>query len=208
MRWIPIAALLLLAACASKPPNDFVALGYEAADALVAGAHGELPPESPVVYSVFTPAGEPSVSSPFGRIFAEHVSSGLAHKGLDVVELRLREAIAVREGGPYALSDNFHDVAHRALARAVLVGSYALSHGAPAQSGYFSDFGYYRSAGSTELYYVLITIRLVDASTGVVLSSWDKRVALSRADQALFESQRASPGPASVDLARKADAVP
>jgi hypothetical protein len=183
-----LAALLLLTGCASTPPNDFVTLGYEAADALVAGAHGELPPDSPIVYSVFTPAGEPNASSPFGRIFAEHVSSGLAHKGLEVVELRLREAIAVRQGGPYALSDNFQDVAHRALARAVLVGSYALSHGTSARSGYSNYLGYAGYSGSSDLYYVLITIRLVDASTGIVLSSWDKRVALSRADQALFES--------------------
>lgn len=184
MRRALAAALLLLAACASKPPNDFVALGYEAADALVTGAHGVLPPDSPIVYSVFTPAGEPNVSSPFGRIFAEHVSSGLAREGLAVVELRLREAIAVREGGPYALSDNFRDVAHAALARAVLVGSYALSSSPAPCSLYFG------CSGSSELNYVLITIRLVDASTGTVLSSWDKRIALSRADDALFERKR------------------
>ena len=188
MKQALVVLLLLLAACSSKP-HDFVALGYEAAGALVTGAHGELAPDAPIVYSVFTPAGQPSTSSPFGRIFAEHVSSGLAHQGLKVVELRLREAIAVREGGPYALSDDFHDVAGRALARAVLVGSYALSRSASGRSSYGSYFAY-PGYSDSEQYYVLITVRLVDVATGIVLSSWDKRVALSRADQTLFEIAR------------------
>ena len=108
---------LLLAACATEPRTDFVALGYEAGDALFDGARRELTDDAPIVYAVFTPVGHPATSSPFGQIFAEHVASRLVQRGTKVVEVRLREAIAVREGGPYALSDDVRDVARRGLGR-------------------------------------------------------------------------------------------
>jgi TolB-like protein len=166
-----IAGLLLLGACASEPQNDFVLLSYEAGDALQNGASRELADGAPIVYGVFTPVGQPATSSPFGRIFAEHVASRLAQKGIKVVEVRLREAISVREGGPYALSDDIREVARRVRARAALSGSYAVTPR-----------------------YALITARLIDVSNGVVLSSWDKRVPLAREDFALFEKPQVRNG--------------
>jgi hypothetical protein len=159
-----ILALLLLSGCASTPQNDFVVLSGEAANALHDGARHELADDAPIIYGVFTPVGQPGTSSPFGRIFAEHVASRLVQRGVKVVEVRLRESIAVREGGPYALSDDVREVAQRVRARAALSGSYAVTPG-----------------------YALITARLIDVSNGLVLSSWDKRVPLGRADYALFE---------------------
>ena len=96
------AALLLLGACASPPQNDFIALSYQAADALLQGARPELPDEATIIYGVFTPVGQPGTSSPFGQMFVELVASRLVQNGVGVVEVRLRDAIAVREGGPYA----------------------------------------------------------------------------------------------------------
>jgi len=160
-----VAALLLVSACATtEAQNDFVALSDEAAEALRDGARRELADDGPIIYGVFTPVGQPGASSPFGRIFAEHVASRLVQRGVKVVEVRLRESIAVREGGPYALSDDVRDVARRVRARAALSGSYAVTP-----------------------QYALITARLIDVSNGFVLSSWDKRVPLGRADYALFE---------------------
>lgn len=164
---LAVAGLLLLGACASEPQNDFVVLSYEAADALRDGARGELAGDAPIIYGVFTPVGHPATSSPFGRIFAEHVASRLVQRGIKVVEVRLRDAIAVREGGPYTLSDDAREVARRVRARAALAGSYAVTPR-----------------------YALITARLIDVSNGVVLSSWDKRVPLARADLALFDQTR------------------
>jgi TolB-like protein len=157
------ALLLLLGACACAPPNDFVALSYEAADALLRGARPELPDDATIIYGVFTPVGQPGTSSPFGRIFAEQVASRLVQDGAGVVEVRLREAIAVRAGGPYALSDDVRDVARRVRARAALAGSYAVTYE-----------------------YALVNARLIDVATGLVLSSWDKRILLDYADYALF----------------------
>jgi TolB-like protein len=162
MRKVP-AALLLLSACAPAPQNDFVALSYEAADALLLGVHRQLPDDATIIYGVFTPVGQPSTSSPFGRMFSEQVASRLVQNGIGVVEVRLRDAIAVREGGPYALSDDARDVARRVQARAALSGSYAVT----------SE-------------YALVTARLIDIATGIVLSSWDKRVPLYYPDYALF----------------------
>ena len=95
------ATLLLLGACAPAPQNDIVALSYQAADALLQGAREEeLPEDATIIYGVFTPVGQPDTSEPFGRMFAELVASRLVQNGVGVVEVRLRDAIAVREGGP------------------------------------------------------------------------------------------------------------
>lgn len=102
MRNFLAAALLLLGACAARPQNDIVALSYQAADALLQGAREELPDDATIIYGVFTPVGQPGTSSPFGRMFVELVASRLVQNGVGVVEVRLRDAIAVREGGPYA----------------------------------------------------------------------------------------------------------
>ena len=123
----------------------------------------KLPGDATIIYGVFTPVGQPGSSSPFGRIFAEQVASRLVQDGVGVVEVRLREALAVREGGPYALSDDARDVARRVRARAALSGSYAVT---PA--------------------YVLVTARLIDVASGLVLASWDKYIPLGPADYALF----------------------
>lgn len=160
-----LAACLSLAACMSGPDNDFVALSYEAADALYKDAQDALQDDATVIYGVFTPAGQPSTSSPFGRMVAEHVASRFVQHGVKVVEIRLREAISVRHGGPYALSDQAGDVADRVQARAALSGSYAAT----------AD-------------YVLMTARLIDVENGLVMASWDKRVTLGPADRALFDT--------------------
>jgi hypothetical protein len=163
-RLLAAGLFLLLAACNSAPNNDFVALSYEAADALYKGARSELQDDATVIYGVFTPAGQPNTSSPFGRMVAEHVASRLVQHGVKVVEIRLREAISVRHGGPYALSDDAGDVAARVRARAALSGSYAVT----------AD-------------YVLVTARLIDVENGLVMASWDKRVRLGPADRVLFD---------------------
>jgi hypothetical protein len=164
MRNVLAATLLLLASCSPPPQKDFVVLSYEAADALVQGARGELPEDATIIYGVFTPVGEPATSEPFGRMFAELVASRLVQNGVGVVEVRLRDAIAVREGGPYALSDDARDVARRVQARAALSGSYAVTSA-----------------------YALVTARLIDVGTGIVLSSWDSSIPIGNADYALFE---------------------
>jgi hypothetical protein len=97
-------------------------------------------------------------------VATELVASRLVQSGVGVVEVRLRDAIAVREGGPYALSDDARDVARRVQARAALSGSYAVT----------SE-------------YALVTARLIDVATGIVLSSWDKRIPIGYPDYALFD---------------------
>jgi FlgO protein len=100
-------------------------------------------------------------------MFAELVASRLVQNGVGVVEVRLRDA--VREGGPYALSDDARDVARRVQARAALSGSYAVTSA-----------------------YTLVTARLIDVGTGIVLSSWDSLIPIGHVDYALFET--APPG--------------
>ncbi len=162
-----VATLLLCAACSGRPAgDDLVKVSYEGADALLKGV--DLGPDAVVVYGVFTPVGHVDSSSPFGRIVAEQIASRLVQRGVKVVEVRLREQIALGRGGPFTLSDDARKVASRVQARAALTGSYA-----------------------TTPQYVLLNARLVDVATGVVLASWDKRVELDGAELTLLTDQPA-----------------
>lgn len=162
MKRVLMAVLLLLcSACIGQTGDDLVKVSYEGAEALLAKV--DLGPDAVVVYGVFTPVGHLDTSSPFGRIMAEQIASRMVQNGVKVVEVRLREAIALGQGGPFTLSDDVRQVASRVRARAALTGTYAATP-----------------------QYVLLTAQLVDVTSGLVLASWDKRVTLGRADQALL----------------------
>jgi hypothetical protein len=81
--------ILVLAVWAFEPRTDFIALSREAADALLRGARHELPDDGTIIYGVFTPVGKPGTSSPFGRMFAEPLTSRPAQNCVKVVEGRL-----------------------------------------------------------------------------------------------------------------------
>lgn len=161
-----LAAILLLicTACVGQSGDDLVQTSYEGADSLLSKIN--LGPDAVVVYGVFSPVGHLDTSSPFGRIIAEQIASRMVQRGIKVVEVRLREAIALGQGGPFPLSDDARQVASRVQARAALTGSYAITS-----------------------QYVLLNARLVDVSTGLVLASWDKRVVLGRTEQALLSDR-------------------
>ncbi len=166
IKFLAAMLLLLCSACAGRTGDDLVKVSYEGADALLSGI--DLGRDAVVVYGVFTPVGHVDSSSPFGRIIAEQIASRLVQRGVKVVEVRLREEIALGQGGPFTLSDDARKVASRVQARAALTGSYA-----------------------TTPQYVLLNARLVDVTTGVVLASWDKRVELGRTDLTLLSDKPA-----------------
>ncbi|WP_119459517.1 FlgO family outer membrane protein [Rhodospirillaceae bacterium SYSU D60014] len=152
---ILLAAVALLAACARKeqPGTEFLTASYAAADALIEGAEDSIEPDSPIVYATFSPVGRLEVPTALGQMLAEQTASRLVQRGYPVVEVRLREGIAVKPGGPFVLSDDAQEVAERVLAEAALVGSYV---------------------AATD--YVLLNVRLIDVVTGIVLASHDTTI--------------------------------
>lgn len=168
-RWLA-AALLALGACATaeepQPKVDLLAASYDAADALVEAAGDRIDRDNPIVYTPFLPVSRLENPTPLGRILAEQAASRLVQRGYPVVEVRLRQDIAMVSGGPFVLSDDARAVARRVLAKAALVGAYATT----------SD-------------YVLLNVRLIDVATGIVLASHDSRIHVGFNERTLINDE-------------------
>ena len=155
---------LMLGSCTQK--IDFIAISYDLADSLIEGAGNRIESGSPIVYTPFVPVGRLEQPSPFGRILAEQTASRFVQRGYPVVEVRLREGVAVKPGGPFLLSDDAREVARRVLAKGALVGSYA-------------------ATGD----YVLLNVRLIDVSNGIVLASQDSTIPIGRDEYVLLDER-------------------
>lgn len=164
---LALTSALMLASCA--PEVDFIAVSYDIADALIEGSNGRLEAESPIVYTTFVPVGSLEQSTTLGQILAEETASRFVQRGYPVVEVRLREGVAVKPGGPFVLSDDAREVAHRVLAKAALVGSYAATRN-----------------------YVLLNVRLIDVSNGIVLASHDTKIPIGSGELPLIYDQASS----------------
>jgi TolB-like protein len=90
-------------------------------------------------------------SSTLGRVISEHVASRLTQNGHDVVELKVRNSIYMKNNeGEFLLTRQIKEVAAAHNAQGVIVGSYAIS----------SRF-------------VQVTLKLIDPESGLVLSAYD-----------------------------------
>ena len=158
---LALASALMLASCASDV--DLIAVSYDLADTLIERSNGRIEPDSPIVYTPFAPVGSLEQSTMLGRILAEETASRFVQRGYPVVEVRLREGVAVKPGGPFVLSDDAREVAQRVLAKAALVGSYAATSR-----------------------YVLLNARLIDVSNGIVLASHDTEIRIGSAELQLI----------------------
>jgi len=170
MTWpaaLALASALMLASCA--PEVDFIAVSYDIADALIEGSNGRLEAESPIVYTTFAPVGSLEQPTTLGRMLAEQTASRFVQRGYSVVEVRLREGVAVKPGGPFVLSDDAREVARRVLAKAALVGSYAATSR-----------------------YILLNVRLIDVSDGIVLASHDTKIPIGSVELPLIYGQASS----------------
>ena len=150
---LALASALMFASCASDERVDLIAVSYGIADKLIERSNGRIERDSPIVYTPFVPVGSLEQSTKLGHILAEESASRFVQRGYPVVEVRLREGIAVKPGGPFVLSDDAREVAKRVLAKAALVGSYAATNR-----------------------YVLLNVRLIDVSNGIVLASDDTTI--------------------------------
>lgn len=130
---------------------DIVAASYQAAERLVGTSRQALDKDKPILVASLVNTANLQQSSNLGRIVAEQISSRLTQLGHDTREMRLRGAFLIREGfGELALSRAVKDISQKQNAQAVVAGVYAV--------------------GKTNVY---ITLRLVRAEDGMILSAYD-----------------------------------
>lgn len=176
-----IVALLALSAslsgCNSMPTysdakaNLFIIANDEATDALLkknssANQLKLLPPE-PVLVTTMVNVDNVKQSSRLGRAVAEQVGARFTDLGYKVIDLRLRQAgvLVKSDTGELALSRDVKDLASEYQARAILVGTYAEA-----------------------INVIYITLKLLDANSGQVMSAHTYALPLDKDNLALLRS--------------------
>lgn len=134
-----ILTMLLLSACAqlnhdyryvNYSSEDFIHKNYDAADSLSIQlkerkAENE-PTVSPVIVLSIVNMNQLNKTSAFGRLISEQLSARMSQLKYNVVELKLRNDILVKNNqGEFLLTREIKDIADSVNAQAVLVGTYA-----------------------------------------------------------------------------------
>ena len=130
------AALIGLTGCSSfyygdKPgttwfPTDLIEANHRAVDALLANA--PLDAQHPVIGATRVQGDRLGEASRLGRIFSEQIAGRMVQRGVRVVELKLRDSVALqRDQGELLLSREVREVSQSHDAQAVVVGTYAAS---------------------------------------------------------------------------------
>ncbi len=124
---------LTLCACSVTPEYTELASGaftqrnYAAADELMEGARISGRNQS-VLVGTIVDIDSLDHSSRLGRLVAEQIAARLTQQGFNVVEMRLRNDVRLREGsGELLLSRDSLAVSQKHDASLVVVGSYALA---------------------------------------------------------------------------------
>lgn len=140
LRTVQVAATALtvggLAACSNfyygeRPgeawfPTNLIDANHRAVDALLAQA--PLDAQHPIMVGTLVNVDRVTESSRLGRIFSEQIAGRMVQRGLRVVELKLRDSVALqREQGELLLSREVREVSQAQNAQAVVVGTYAVS---------------------------------------------------------------------------------
>ena len=139
LKKLVILTTLLLSACAqlnhdyryvNYSSEDFIHKNYDAADSLSIQlkerkAENE-PTVSPVIVLSIVNMNQLNKTSAFGRLISEQLSARMSQLKYNVVELKLRNDILVKNNqGEFLLTREIRDIADSVNAQAVLVGTYA-----------------------------------------------------------------------------------
>ena len=107
-------------------PTDLIEANHRAVDALLANA--PLDAQHPVMVATLVQVDRLGESSRLGRIFSEQIAGRMVQRGVRVVELKLRDSVALqRDQGELLLSREVREVSQSHDAQAVVVGTYAAS---------------------------------------------------------------------------------
>lgn len=108
--------------------NEFIPTNQRAAAALIAAAGNKLDKSRPLIVATLANINALEESSPFGRIVAEQVSGEFTHSGYQMVEMKFRDKVFIKQNvGELLLTREIKDVAQNHSAQAVIVGTYTES---------------------------------------------------------------------------------
>ena len=151
---------------AQMKESNLVTISYKITDHLLENLSTELNKEQIILVASFVDVKHLERSSNFGRVMAECITSRLAQKGYMVVEIKLRDALYIKEqAGEFLLSRRVRAISDTHNAQAVVVGTYARA--------------------KEDLY---ISARFVQASDARIISTWDFKLPLSDNLKAMFYS--------------------
>lgn len=139
IKWViivAIASLIVLSGCSVKPSkypvrgapdSSLMSEAYNAVDNLTKQSHVFVNEKHPIVVASFSDINNLTVSTTFGRMISQLISSRFTQQGYSVVELLLRSDIYIKQNeGEFLLSRAVKNVTAQHNAQAVVVGTYAV----------------------------------------------------------------------------------
>ncbi len=146
-------------ACASEterhPPADIAGFAYSLADHLVENLLVRLDRTAPLIVTSIGCLDDPERITPFGYLLGDLMASRMTRHGYTIIELRMnrKDELAWRSGGFSALTRNIRDMRPGADVQAVVTGTWT------------------RTGNG-----LIVSVKIVEARTSVVLSSHDARL--------------------------------
>lgn len=193
-KWIAaplLASLLLLAGCETTSSNtkpeeptydqaamsEFIRANYAAASELLKGYRGPASASNfsgngggsaPLIVSTLVNIDKLDQSSTLGRLISEQLSSRISQLGQNVVELKLRNSVFMKQNqGEFLLTREIKELASAHKAQAVVVGTYA-------------DGGDY----------VFVSLKLINPANSLILASYDYALPMNRQVRRLTNNTR------------------
>lgn len=158
-RYIKFLSIFILsgivAACATH--YDRLAKDtYQATDRVLSQV-GPISPQTPLLVTTLSNIDTLETSATFGRIVAEQISARLSQRGFNVIELKMRNGLNIKQGlgnpaesGEHILTRDVDSLRGEHKAAAVMTGTYAV-------------------AGRS----VLVNLKFLDVKTGRIMGSTD-----------------------------------
>jgi len=180
MRALALVGLLVLGACTPQiavaptprvtraPETDVTGTSYWAAERLLSATQVALNRARPILVASLVEIDDLERSSTLGRLISEQAGSRLAQMGYTVHEAKLRDSLVIRERqGEMILSRDLAHIGKRYDAQAVFAGTYAVGRAR-----------------------VFIDLRLIRASDGRVIASFDYTMPLTPDVRRLIDRRR------------------
>ncbi|HQR04012.1 MAG: hypothetical protein JSR19_09700 [Proteobacteria bacterium] len=170
---VALFCALALAACAGPSyqgaqNSEFTSANYAAVDKLVSATAVPIDKNTPLLVATVVNIDSLNKSSRFGRLISEQIASRLTQQGFNVVEMKLRSDIYIKEGtGELLLSRDVRDLSKNYNAQVVVVGNYAVASG-----------------------YVYLTLKAVTVVDNRVIAAVNYLLPLSENNQALLAQPR------------------
>ncbi|MFZ6755411.1 FlgO family outer membrane protein [Undibacterium sp. Dicai25W] len=144
--------------------NEFIPTNQKAATALIAAAGNSLDKSRPLIIATLANINALEESSPFGRIVAEQVSGQFTRAGYQMVEMKFRDKVFIKQNvGELLLTREIKEVAQDHSAQAVIVGTYAESEKM-----------------------VFVNLKLIRPGDNIVLSTYDYALPMDRTVKSLL----------------------